>query len=104
MLIYEDKYYSSDGGVWKIAKRLGKYAILEGYNGDKRIVLLVEGLTFEGTKLRWSKQSAFQSIEQAELEITKRTAQRKASEKALHNTFTQHTTMRKSYKGRKIKV
>ena len=89
MLIYEDKYYSSDGGVWKITKRLGKYAILEGYNGDK---------------LRWSKQSAFQSIEQAELEITKRTAQQKAAEKTLHNAVTQHTTMRKTYKGRKIKV
>lgn len=102
-LLYEDKYFSSDGGVWKVAKRLGKYAILEGYKGEKRVILLVEVLTFEGTTLRWSKQTACQSIECAELEIYTRTQAHKAAER---QTITpQHIVQRKAYvKGRKIKI
>ena len=103
MLLYEDKYFSSGGGVWKVAKRLGNYAILEGYKGEKKVILLVEGLTFEGTKLRWNKQTTCQSIEHAELEIYTRTQARKAAEK--ETIAPQQIVQRKTYvKGRKIKI
>lgn len=95
MLLYEDKYYSSGRGVWKVVKRLGPYAILEGYKGEKRTVLLVEDLTCEGTRLRWSKQITCASIERAELEIHTQAAQRKAAPKQV--------MLRKTYvRGRKI--
>lgn len=73
-VLYEDKYYSSDGGVWRVLKQKGGYAIVEGYKKEKRVIMLVEGLTYEGTQIRWLRQAAYTSLDAAERDLQVRAA------------------------------
>lgn len=73
-VLYEDKYYSSDGGVWRVLKQKGGYAIVEGYKKEKRVIMLVEGLTYEGTQIRWLRQAQYPTLDAAERDLKLRTA------------------------------
>lgn len=71
-LLYEDKYYSSVGGVWRVIKKKGEYAIIEGYK-RKRVIMLVEGLTYEDTQMRWQRQAQYSTLDAAERDLRLRT-------------------------------
>ncbi len=73
-VLYEDKYYSSVGGVWRVIKKKGEYAIIEGFKKSKRLILLVEGLEYDGTAMRWQRQAAYTSLDAAERDLQMRTA------------------------------
>ena len=73
-ILYEDKYFSSDGGVWQVRKKKGAYAIVEGFKKGKRLILLVEGLEYDGTTMRWQRQAAYTSLDAAERDLQVRAA------------------------------
>lgn len=68
-ILYEDKYFSSDGGVWQVHKEKGSYAIVKGFKRSKHLILLVEGLEYDGMSVRWLRQASYSTLEAAERDL-----------------------------------